>query len=290
MRITIRDVQEMKARGEKIPMLTAYDYTSAKLLDSARVPLLLVGDSLGQVVLGYDSTLPVTMEDMLHHVRAVSRGATYALVIADMPFMSYQLGPQQALENAGRFLKESGAQAVKLEGGRRVAESVRRITESGIPVMGHLGLTPQSVHQFGGYRVQGRGSKAGAELIEDAKALENAGAFSLVLELVPASLAKAISATLKIPTIGIGAGPHCDGQVQVFHDFLGLFTDFVPKHAKRYAELGASITQAASAYMAEVRHSTFPTAKESYMDEEATGTQASRKEKGKDRANRLYRP
>ena len=269
MRVTTRDVLAMKARGEKIPMLTAYDYPSAKLLDEAGVPLLLVGDSLAQVVLGYDSTLPVTMDEMLHHVRAVSRGAKHAMVIADMPFMSYQSGPQQALENAGRFMKEAGAQAVKLEGGKRVAESVQRITESGVPVMGHLGLTPQSVHQFGGYHVQGRSAKAAAQLLDDAKALEEAGAFSVVLELVPASLAKTVSEQLTIPTIGIGAGPYCDGQVQVFHDFLGLISDFTPKHAKRYAELATTIKEATARYMDEVRHGTFPSAKESFMDEGA---------------------
>jgi 3-methyl-2-oxobutanoate hydroxymethyltransferase len=268
VRVTIRDIQEMKARGEKIPMLTAYDYTSARLLDDTGVPMLLVGDSLGQVVLGYDSTLPVTMDDMLHHVRSVVRGSKKALVVADMPFMSYQIDAKQALANAGRFLQEGGAQAVKLEGGRHVANSVHCIVQSGIPVMGHLGFTPQSVNQFGGYRVQGRSAKAAAALLADALALEEAGAFCVVLELVPAALAKLVTERLRVPTIGIGAGPHCDGQVQVFHDFLGLIPDFAPKHAKQYANLGETVKTAAAAYMDEVKRGVFPTDKHSFtMDE-----------------------
>lgn len=268
MRVTVRDIQEMKARGEKIPMLTAYDYSSAKLLDESGVPMLLVGDSLGQVVLGYDSTLPVTMDDMLHHVRSVVRGSNKALVVADMPFMSYQIDAKQALGNAGRFLQEGGAQAVKLEGGRHVANSVHCIVQSGIPVMGHLGFTPQSVNQFGGYRVQGRSAKAAAALLADALALEEAGAFCVVLELVPAALARLVTERLRVPTIGIGAGPHCDGQVQVFHDFLGLITDFAPKHAKQYANLSETIKTAAAAYMDEVKRGVFPTDKHSFtMDE-----------------------
>ncbi|MSQ11163.1 MAG: 3-methyl-2-oxobutanoate hydroxymethyltransferase [Dehalococcoidia bacterium] len=270
MRVTTRDIQEMKARGEKIPVLTAYDYPSAKLLDEAGVPIILVGDSLAQVVLGYDSTLPVTMEEMLHHVRAVVRGAKRALVVADMPFMSYQVDASQALVNAGRFLQEGSAQAVKLEGGRRVAETVRRITQAGIPVMGHAGMTPQSVHQLGGYHVQGRDAKAAANLLADALALEEAGAFCVVLELVPAPLAKLLTQRLRVPTIGIGAGPDCDGQVQVYYDLLGLFTDFVPKHAKRYAAVAETIRAAVAAYVAEVQSGAFPTEKQSFtMDESA---------------------
>ena len=268
MRLTITYIKEMKQRGEKIPMLTAYDYPTARLLDAAGIPLLLVGDSLGMVVLGYDSTVPVTMDDMLHHVKAVVRGSQRALVVGDMPFMSYQANADEALRNAGRFLKEGGCQTIKLEGGERVAETVRRIVESGIPVMGHIGLTPQSVNQLGGYKVQGKTPRAAVQLIHDAHALEQAGCFALVLESVPAPLAKAITHRLTIPTIGIGAGPHCDGQVQVISDMLGLFTDFVPKHTKQYARLADVIQKAVAEYAAEVRSGAFPTLKESYaMDE-----------------------
>ena len=269
MRATIRSFQEMKRRGEKIAMLTAYDYTSAKILESAGIDLLLVGDSLGQVVLGHDSTVPVTMDEMVHHVRAVVRGASTAHVVADMPFMSYQADRSEAVRNAGRLLKEGGAQSVKLEGGVRVAETVARIVEAGIPVMGHVGLTPQSVNQLGGYRVQGRSRRAADRLKEDFEALEEAGAYSVVLELIPAPLAAQITATYSIPTIGIGAGPGCDGQVQVFHDLMGLFTDFVPKHARRYATLAETIRNAAAEYAADVRGGNFPSAQESFDAAEA---------------------
>ena len=227
-RVSIRDIAQMKAKGEKIPMVTTYDYTSARLADAAEIPIVLVGDSLGMVVLGYDSTIPVTMEDMIHHVKMVTRGAQQALVVADMPFMSYQVDQAQALTNAARLLQEGGAQTVKLEGGESVAGTVHRIVECGIPVMGHLGLTPQSVNGFGGYRVQGRLRQEAVQLLKDAKALEEAGAYAVVLELVPTALARLISQRLTVPTIGIGAGPGCDGQVQVLHDMMGLFTDFVP--------------------------------------------------------------
>ena len=268
MRVTIRTFQEMKRRGEKIAMLTAYDYTSAKILESAGIPLLLVGDSLGQVVLGYDSTVPVTMDEMIHHVRAVVRGTTTAHVVADMPFMSFQADRGEAVRNAGRLLKEGGAQSVKLEGGARTAETVSRIVESGIPVMGHVGLTPQSVNQLGGYRVQGRSPKAAVQLMEDVRALEDAGAYSIVLELLPAPLAAEITERLSVPTIGIGAGPGCDGQVQVFHDLMGLFTDFVPKHTRRYAALADAIRDAAAGYAADVQAQSFPSARESFdMDD-----------------------
>jgi 3-methyl-2-oxobutanoate hydroxymethyltransferase len=267
-RVTVRDIAEMKAKGNKIPMVTAYDYTSARLADEAGIPLLLVGDSLGMVVLGYDSTLQVTMEDVLHHLKAVVRGTTKALVVADLPFMSYQIDAAQAMANAGRLVKEGGAQSVKLEGGERVADAVARIVECGIPVMGHIGLTPQSINAFGGYRVQGRGRREAAQLLQDAKALEDAGAYAVVLELVPTSLAGLISRRLAIPTIGIGAGPECDGQVQVLHDMLGLFTDFVPKHTKQYARLAETIKGAFSQYAREVQEGSFPTKKESFaMDE-----------------------
>ena len=264
MRVTINDVREMKARGEKIPMMTAYDYTSARIVDNAGIPIILVGDTLGQVVLGYDSTLPVTMDEMIHHTRAVARGAGHALIVGDMPFMSYQTGPTDALRNAGRFLQQGGAQTVKLEGGVNMARTVERIVSSGIPVMGHIGLTPQSVNQLGGYKVQGKSLKSAVRLMEDARALEEAGAFALVLECVPASLARLITERVSIPTIGIGAGRNCDGQVQVFHDMLGLFTDFVPKHAKRYADLGQSIAGAVAEYISEVKDQRFPAREHSY--------------------------
>ena len=268
-RTTVRDLARMKAQGEKIPMITAYDYTAARLADAAKIPVVLVGDSLGMVVLGYDSTLPVTMEDMIHHTKTVARGTKEALVVTDMPFMSYQIDAAQAMANAGRLLQEGGAQSVKLEGGRQMAETVRRIVECGIPVMGHIGLTPQSVHALGGYRVQGREIKEAEGLIMDAEALQEAGAYALVLECVPAPLAELISRRLTIPTIGIGAGPGCDGQVQVLHDMLGLFTDFVPKHAKQYANLGQIIQEAFCQYAEEVREGSFPTSKESFtMDPE----------------------
>ena len=264
MRVTINDVREMKARGEKIPMMTAYDYTSARIVDDAGIPIILVGDTLGQVVLGYDSTLPVTMDEMIHHTKAVARGAARALIVGDMPFMSYQTGPTDALRNAGRFLQQGGAQTVKLEGGVNMAPTVERIVSSGIPVMGHIGLTPQSVNQLGGYKVQGKSLKSAVRLMEDARALEEAGVYALVLECVPASLARLITERVSIPTIGIGAGRNCDGQVQVFHDMLGLFTDFVPKHAKRYADLGQSIAGAVAEYISEVKDQRFPAREHSY--------------------------
>jgi len=269
MRVTINDIKDMKRKGQRIPMVTAYDYPTAKLLDEAGIPFILVGDSLGQVVLGYESTVRVTMEDMLHHIKAVMRGAQRALVVADMPFMSYQSDVATAIRNAGRMMQEGGAGAVKLEGGEYMAETVRRIVECGIPVQGHIGLTPQSVHQLGGYKVQGRTTKAAAKLIRDAQALEEAGAFSIVLESVPAPLSRIITQKLSIPTIGIGAGVHCDGQVQVLHDMMGLFTDFVPKHAKRYANIAEIFKDAAARYIKEVQESSFPTNKESFALDEA---------------------
>ncbi len=269
MRVTTRNVQEFKKKGQKFAVLTAYDYPTAKLVEEAGVPVILVGDSLGQVVLGYDSTVKVTMEEMLHHTKAVVRGTQRAMVVGDMPFLSYNLDSAQALQNAGRFLQEAGAQAVKLEGGVRVADTVKRITEAGIPVMGHIGLTPQSVHQLGGYRVKGKTSAEAHELVEDALALEAAGAFSVVLELIPTSVAETISQRLTIPTIGIGAGVGCDAQVQVINDMLGLNTDFVPKHAKQYATLGDTMRDAIAAYAAEVQAGTFPTDKESFLTEDS---------------------
>ena len=268
MRITIGELKEMKQKGEKIPMLTAYDYSTAKLVDEAGVPLILVGDSLGMVVLGYESTIPVTMEEMLHHTRAVVRGTSRALVVGDMPFMTYHTSVEDALRNAARFIQEGGAQAVKLEGGENVADKVRRIVECGIPVQGHIGLTPQSVHQLGGFKVVGKTPEAAVRLLKDARALEEAGVFSIVLEAVPAPLSRLITERASVPTIGIGAGPGCDGQVQVVSDLLGLFTDFVPKHAKQYARLAEIIRAAVADYIAEVQAGSFPTEKQSYtMDE-----------------------
>lgn len=268
MRLTVLDIQAMKRRRERIAMLTAYDYPTARLLDEAGVPMLLIGDSLGVVVLGYENTLNVTMDDMVRHTQAVVRGARRALIVADLPFLSYQVSEEEALRNAGRLIQAAGAQAVKLEGGVAMAATIRRIVECGIPVMGHIGLTPQSVHQLGGYKVQGKTPEVASRLLEDAAALEQAGAFSLVLECVPAPLAAMITERLRIPTIGIGAGPECDGQVQVLHDILGLFTDFVPRHARRYAEIGELVRSAAGQYAADVAEGVFPTAKESFALDE----------------------
>ncbi len=264
MRVTISDIKAMKARGEKIPMITAYDYTSARIVDAADIPMILVGDSLGQTMLGYDSTVPVTMDEMIHHTKTVVRGSSRALIVGDMPFMSYQTGSTDALRNAARFLQEAGAQTVKLEGGVAMASTVQRLVSAGIPVMGHIGLTPQSVNQLGGYKVQGRTLKTAVRVMEDARALEQAGAFAIVLECVPESLSKLITDRLSIPTIGIGAGKECDGQVQVFHDMLGLINDFVPKHAKRYASLGDTVASAVRQYAAEVKDRSFPDPSHSY--------------------------
>lgn len=263
MSVTINAIKEMKGKKEKIVMLTAYDYPTAKLVDEAGVPLILVGDSLGTVVLGYNSTIPVTMEEMLHHTRAVVRGTRQALVISDMPFMTYHISIMDAMRNAARFIQEGGAQAVKLEGGEVIAETVKRIVDCGIPVMGHIGLTPQFIHQLGGHRVQGKTSATAERLLHDARALEQAGAFAVVLELVPTQLSKLITMNIGIPTIGIGAGADCDGQVQVISDMLGLFTDFVPRHAKKYAKLADAIRTAIADYIAEVKTSDFPTAEHS---------------------------
>lgn len=261
--VTTLTLLEMKRARQPIVMVTAYDAPSARMLDDAGVDVILVGDSLGMVVLGYESTLPVTLEDMLHHARAVVRGATHALVVVDMPFMSFQISAEDALRNAGRLMAEGGAQAVKLEGGATIAPTVRRLTEAGIPVMGHVGLTPQSVHQLGGYRVQGKETASALTLLDDCRALQMAGAFSIVLECIPAELAQMITDELTIPTIGIGAGAGCDGQVQVFHDIVGLTGRGAPRHAKQYADIGAAITQAVAAYIADVRCGAFPTAEHS---------------------------
>jgi 3-methyl-2-oxobutanoate hydroxymethyltransferase len=263
-KVTTAIIRNMKKKGEKIAMLTAYDYPTALIVDEAGVDIILVGDSLGMVVLGYDSTLPVTMDEMIHHTKAVSRAVKRAMVIGDMPFMSYQVSEEDALYNAARFLQEAGAQGVKLEGGREVAEITRRITSAGIPVMGHLGLTPQSVHQFGGYKVQGKEDASAKKIMEDAKILEEAGAFSLVLECVPATLAKDVSESLVIPTIGIGGGVHCDGQVLVLHDMLGMFEKFIPKFVKTYAKLNVQMKESVQQYIDEVKRSVFPEKKHSF--------------------------
>ncbi|RLC55552.1 MAG: 3-methyl-2-oxobutanoate hydroxymethyltransferase [Chloroflexi bacterium] len=269
-RTPITDLKAMKQRGEKIVMITAYEYSAARFVEEAGIPLILVGDSLGNVVLGYDSTVPVTMDEIVHHVKPVVRATERAHVVADMPFGSYQGGPEDALRNAARLLKEGGAQSVKLEGGKHVAETVRRLTQAGIPVMGHLGLTPQSINQLGGYKVQGKTPAAAVRILNGAMALQEAGAYAIVLEGLPVRVAEIITEKLSIPTIGIGAGWACDGQVQVWHDLLGLFSDFVPRHAGRYANLGPTIVEALKAYAADVRNGAFPTEKESFVKKPAT--------------------
>ena len=269
MRVSINEIKEMKARKEKIVMLTAYDYSTAKLVEEAGIPLILVGDSLSMVMLGYESTIPVTIDEMIHHTKAVVRGTKQSLVVGDMPFMTYHTSISDALRNAARFIQEGGAQAVKLEGGVTVAETVKRIADCGIPVMGHIGLTPQSVHQLGGHRVQGKTPEAAERLLKDARALEQAGAFAVVLELVPAPLSKLITQKISIPTIGIGAGPECDGQVQVISDLLGLFSDFVPKHAKQYTKLAGTIRAALGDYITEVKAGKFPAAEHSSTIDES---------------------
>jgi 3-methyl-2-oxobutanoate hydroxymethyltransferase len=258
----------MKQKGEKITMITAYDYSTTKIVDEVGVPLILVGDSLGVVMLGYDSTLPVTLDVMLHHTKAVVRGSQKAMVIGDMPFMTYHVSVEQAMTNAGRFMQEAGCQAVKLEGGVTVEDKIRRIVECGIPVCGHIGLTPQSINQLGGHKIQGKTPDSAKRLLEDALAVERAGAFAVVLETVPAPLAALISKKLSIPTIGIGAGAGCDGQVQVINDLIGSYTDFVPKHAKQYAKVAEVIKTAVTGYYTEVKEGKFPTAAQSFaMDE-----------------------
>jgi 3-methyl-2-oxobutanoate hydroxymethyltransferase len=257
-KVTTRTLLQKKARGEMITMLTAYDYPTALAVDQAGIDSILVGDSLGMVVLGYGNTLPVTMADMLHHCRAVARGARYALLVGDLPFMSYQVSVEQAVANAGRFLQEAGMDAVKLEGGRERVDAIRAIVAAGIPVMGHLGLTPQSVQQLGGFRAQARSAPAARRLLEDALLLQEAGCCGLVLEAVPGRLASFVSGRLEIPTIGIGAGPGCDGQVLVLHDLLGLFERFTPRFVKQYADLHAEMAQALAAFRADVEDRTFP--------------------------------
>jgi 3-methyl-2-oxobutanoate hydroxymethyltransferase len=269
MRVTISQIKEMKQKGEKISMLTAYDYVTAKIIDEAGLPLILVGDSLGMVVLGYDSTIPVTLEVMLHHTKAVVRGTKKALVVGDMPFMTYQASTEDAMYNAGRFMQEAGCQAVKLEGGVTVAATVKKMVDSGIPVMGHIGLTPQSINQLGGHKIQGKTPEAAKRLLDDAIALDQAGAFAVVLETVPAPLATLISKKISVPTIGIGAGAGCDGQVQVINDILGSYTDFVPKHAKQYAKIASIMANAIAQYHSEVKTGQFPTEAQSFPLDDA---------------------
>src|SRR2546422_3982609 len=269
-RISITDLRRKKRAREPTVMMTGSDSPSARLLEDAGVDVLFIGDTLGMVVLGYDSTIPVTMDEMLHHTKAVVRGSSRAHVLADMPFMTYQTSREDALRNAGRLLKEGGAQSVKLEGGVHVSDTVRFIVDAGIPVMGHIGLTPQSINQLGGYKVQGKTPEAAVRMINDAESLEQAGAYAIVLECVPAQLAATITARMTIPTIGIGAGPHCDGQVQVFHDLLGLTEGKVPKHAKQFAHLADDIRQAVTSYISEVQANEFPAEEHSVQMDETT--------------------
>lgn len=264
-KVTIHTLLKKKEQGEKIAMLTAYDYPMARIMEAAGVDVILVGDSLAMVGLGYENTLPVTMEEMLHHTKAVSRGMSRALLVADMPYMSYQVDPKEAVANAGRFVKEAGAEGVKMEGGSWIAEAVSRTLDAQIPVMGHLGLTPQSYHRMGGYKIQGRTTEAAEHLVEEAVMLERLGVFSIVLEGVPSQVAKAISEELKIPTIGIGAGVHCDGQVLVTNDLLGLSVDFAPKFLKRYRQFAQEAEKAFAEYIAEVKAAQFPGEEHSFF-------------------------
>lgn len=262
---TVTTFQQAKEQGKKITMLTAYDYSTAKLIDGAGIDSILVGDSLGNVVLGYEDTISVTMEDMIHHGAAVARGAKHALVVIDMPFMSYQTSVYDAVMNAGRLMKEGRAGAVKLEGGKSVCPQIRAITEAGIPVVAHLGLTPQHINAFGGFKVQGKSEAAAKKLLEDALAIQEAGAIAVVLECVPAKLAALVTEKLDIPTIGIGAGSQCDGQVLVYQDMLGMFTDFVPKFVKQFANVGEVMTEAFTAYDKAVKEGAFPTEEQTYQ-------------------------
>ncbi len=267
-RVTVQTLLTMKQTGRRVAVLTAYDYPTARFLDEAGADVLLVGDSLGMVVLGYDTTIAVTLADMIHHTRPVVRAAQRALVVTDLPFMTYQISPEEALRSAGRVMQEAGAHAVKLEGGAAMAPTVQRLVAAGVPVMGHIGLTPQSVHALGGYRVQGRTAEAAERLLADAGALAAAGAFAIVLELVPAPLARLITREVGVPTIGIGAGADCDGQVLVTHDLLGLYAGHVPRFVKRYADLAPTVQDAVTRYIREVRDGSFPGPEHSFaMDE-----------------------
>ena len=263
-KLTIQDIIMMKQNGEKISMLTAYDASFAGLIDASGIEMVLVGDSLGMVLLGYDSTIPVTMEEMLHHCRAVNRSIKRAVMVGDMPFMSYQVSESEAITNAGRFLKESGCDAVKLEGGTEMCDKVKAISLAGIPVMGHIGLTPQTASQLGGYKVQGRDADSARKLLQSARDLEASGAFSIVLECIPAELSEVITKAVSIPTIGIGAGKHCDGQVLVTHDMVGMFEKFIPSFVKQYANLASQIKEAVATYNEEVKNGSFPSEEQSF--------------------------
>lgn len=268
-RVTTRTIREMKSRGEKLAMITAYDYTFARLFDEAGADILLVGDSLSNVIQGNETTIPVTLDEMIYHARLVVRGALRggdgrAMVVCDMPFMSFQVGADEGFRNAGRIMKEAGAGAVKVEGGERICDLVRRMSEAGIPVMGHLGLTPQSIHQFGSYVTRGKSKEEAERIKRDAKALEDAGAFAIVLEKIPATLAKEVTSMLKVSTIGIGAGADCDGQVLVMHDMLGLTEDFSPRFVRRYASLAETVRQAVRSYDRDIKKGNFPSKEESY--------------------------
>ena len=263
-KVTTQTVVDMKRRGEKISMLTAYDFTMAGIIDSAGVDVILVGDSASNVMAGFDTTVPMTLNHMIYHTSCVVRGVEKALVIADLPFMSYQVTAKEALISAGRMMKEAGAHAIKLEGGKTITDTVKRIVDAGIPVMGHLGLTPQSIYKFGTYKVRAKEEKEAEELLRDAKELEQAGVFSIVLEKIPSTLAKKVTESVDVPTIGIGAGPHCDGQVLVLHDMLGLNKDFSPRFLRRYADLHTSMTEAVGSYIKDVKSGDFPNEDEQY--------------------------
>lgn len=269
MKNTVATFKKAKENGEKLTMLTAYDYSTAKLMDEAGVNSILVGDSLGNVMLGYENTLSVTMEDMIHHIKAVKRGVKNALIVGDMPFMSYQVSTEQAVENAGRLIKEGGADVVKLEGGADVCEQIKAIVKATIPVCAHIGLTPQSINAFGGFKVQGKSIETAQKLIDDALAVEEAGAFAVVIEGVPAEIATIITEKLSIPTIGIGAGAGCDGQVLIYQDMLAMFSDFTPKFVKKYAEVGQIMSNAFETFIKEVKHGTFPQKEHTYEIDQA---------------------
>lgn len=267
-KITIPDILEKKRQGKKITMLTAYDYPTALLVDRAGIDMILVGDSLGMVVLGYETTVPVTMDEMIHHTKAVTRGARFALIVGDMPFMSYNISERDAIAHAGRFIKEAGADAVKLEGGTSVQSVVQAIVRAGIPVMGHIGLTPQTISQLGGFRVQGKTAEAAKKIIDDAKALDEAGVFSIVLEAIPAEITRRITESVGVPTIGIGAGIACDGQVLVYQDMIGLFDRFVPKFVKQYSRVGEIMLDSFKQFREEVEKEIFPGEEHSFKIEE----------------------
>lgn len=263
-RITTKVIVEMKDRGEKITALTAYDYIFASMLDDSGIEVILVGDSLGNVFQGQETTLPVTVDEIIYHTKAVRKGVKHSLLVVDMPFLSYQISIEDAVRNCGRVLKETGAEAVKIEGGKPMVETIRRLVDIGIPVMGHLGLTPQSIHKFGSYDVRGRAKREAENILLDAKALEKAGVFSIVLEKIPSSLAKKVTQSVSIPTIGIGAGPHCDGQILVVYDMLGMFEDFQPRFARKYAELAKTIKSSFKNYIKDIKAGKFPNKEESF--------------------------